>query len=113
MKHLKKFKVLKSEYEFINYMLSLYPDSSDIGKRTAMLVAYKFIVGIKDPSFDGSYSEQFTKHMWSLYPNDDQYDNRTAMMKAFNFMNGSFDSEERQREKIRKMISDKTKKESN
>lgn len=103
MKYIKRFK--KTKIDFEDYMYKIYPN--DIHLRNAMIKAHDFIENMDSVS---EYSETFTNYMWRIYPNDQDYDCRVAMNMAYNFISGKFHYEELEREKIRKMISDKTSK---
>ena len=53
--------------------------------------------------------QEFVDYMWKAYPNDNQLPEREGMLKAYNFLTGTYDFEEREREKIKKSIGEEMK----
>jgi len=54
--------------------------------------------------------EEFITYMYNIYPNDNQLPEREGMLKAYKFLTGKYDIEEREREKIKKLIGEALKK---
>ena len=115
MKHLKSFNEnIKSESEFTEYMDKIFPAGLKDAQREGMLKGYDFLMKWVNHSKLNKIGylahERLAEYMHKIYPNDDQLSEREGMLKAYYFLSGQYDSDERQREVIRKKISDKMKK---
>lgn len=112
MKHLKGFnESIKSEGEFQEYMDKVYPTGVKDAEREGMLKGYDFLMKWVNHSKLNKIGflarERLVEYMHETYPND--LSKREGMLKAYYFLSGQYDSEEKQREAIRKQISDKIK----
>lgn len=96
------------EFIFTEGPCKYYTEDRKEDTKQGMLKAYDFL--IKFPKIEHIAYERLVEYMWNIYPSDKELSKREGMLKAYNYMSGKFDKEEIDREKVRKMISDKMKK---
>ena len=105
---------LKSKDDFEKHIeevfstLSYHTPERQADEKEGMIKAYEFLS--KYTKIGSLAHERMVEYMWEIWPNKEDIDKRAGMLMTYDYLSGNYDSEKKEKERIRKMISDKTKK---
>lgn len=94
---------------FNNSHLSNHTPERQVDEKEGMIKAYDFLTKYF-PKIGHVAYERLVEYMWEIWPNEEDIDKRTGMLMTYDYLSGKYDSEQKERERIGKMISDKIKK---